>query len=35
MEKQIKIRIAVEEDAATMLEIQKAELAEKNILSLP
>lgn len=32
MEQQIKIRVAVEEDAATMLEIQKAVLAEGNYL---
>ncbi|MEY9977644.1 hypothetical protein [Lysinibacillus sp. RC79] len=32
MEQQIKIRFAVEEDAATMLEIQKAVLVEENYL---
>lgn len=32
MEQQINIRVAVEEDAATMLEIQKAVLAEGNYL---
>ena len=32
MEQQIKVRVAVEEDAATMLEIQKEVLAEEDFL---